>query len=169
VGDKVQFLGYSVLDTQNGVYQSSVLVSEEERKQMITQYIDVSLLDDVQMAVAQFLSVNTLDYQGVIGVDMFVFNNGDGYRLNPAVEINFRRTMGYVALMISNRFLAQGCRGRFYIDHFKSNAMLVADHQQRQTELPLTIVNQKIVSGYLSLCDVGVDTTYRARVEVDRL
>jgi hypothetical protein len=43
-------------------------------------------------------------YQGPFGVDMMVVARDDcnGFMLHPCVEINLRRTMGHVALSLSN-------------------------------------------------------------------
>ena len=37
------------------------------------------------------------------GVDMMVVSSDEGYRLHPLVELNYRRTMGHVALSVAER------------------------------------------------------------------
>ena len=42
-------------------------------------------------------------YAGAFGIDMMVIrrDDGDGFLLHPCVEINLRRTMGHVAISLS--------------------------------------------------------------------
>ena len=43
-------------------------------------------------------------YAGAFGIDMMVVrrDDGDGFWLHPCVEINLRRTMGHVAISLTN-------------------------------------------------------------------
>jgi len=41
------------------------------------------------------------DYRGPFGLDMMVVKGDGGFLLHPCVEINLRRTMGHVALLLS--------------------------------------------------------------------
>ena len=43
-------------------------------------------------------------YAGPFGIDTVVWRDGDHLRLAPSVEINLRRTMGHVALELSQRY-----------------------------------------------------------------
>ncbi|MBR4729772.1 MAG: hypothetical protein IK075_05875 [Prevotella sp.] len=100
-------LGLSLFHTSNGAYTGNILASEEEKREMISRYVSTDLLDAVQSSICQLLSPVFKDrYQGPFGVDMMLVNgklsNGK-YLLHPCVEINLRRTMGHVALALSQQ------------------------------------------------------------------
>ena len=102
---QVQYLGLSLFHTQNGAYTGNVLASEKEKRERIGQYLSVDLLDSVQQMLCQLLGHLFKDkYKGPLGVDMMVVNRDDknGFLLHPCVEINLRRTMGHVALRLSD-------------------------------------------------------------------
>ena len=66
---------------------------------MISRYIPISLLNDIQEKICSELSpVFNGQYAGLFGVDMMVVSPS---KLHPCVEINLRRTMGHVALSLS--------------------------------------------------------------------
>ena len=96
---RVSYLGLSLFHTANGAYTSNVLATEEMKREMISRYVPISLLDSVREKICQELSHTFRGrYQGPFGVDMMVCN---GSLLHPCVEINLRRTMGHVALSLS--------------------------------------------------------------------
>ena len=109
---KVTGMGLSLFHTSNGAYTGNILASEEEKREMISRYVSADLLDAVQSSICQLLSPVFKDrYQGPFGVDMMLVNgklsngklsNGK-YLLHPCVEINLRRTMGHVALALSQQ------------------------------------------------------------------
>lgn len=107
---KVHYLGLSLFQTQNGAYTGNILATEVVKRDMISKYVDLTLLDDVTSRLESQLTVlfSTLPLESTIsnihfGVDMMIVakENGDGFLLHPCVEINLRRTMGHVALALS--------------------------------------------------------------------
>lgn len=109
---RVRFHGLSIFETQNSSYSGNVLAADKEKKEMICKYIPQTLLRSVTARIEQFLTEQIGGaYKGPIGVDMMVCapDKGEGYLLNPCVEINLRRTMGHVALALARR----GQRGVF--------------------------------------------------------
>lgn len=107
---ETRFLGYSLFRTQSGVYMGNYLWSDSQILAHLSQYIPLESILQAQDAVLSWLDANVRPlYQGPLGVDMFVYREGDAYRLNPAVEINFRHTMGHVALAL--RLRAQSADG----------------------------------------------------------
>jgi hypothetical protein len=42
-------------------------------------------------------------YEGPLGIDMFIYRAADSYALNPMVEVNFRHTMGHVAIALRGK------------------------------------------------------------------
>jgi len=97
----VSFLGLSLFHTANGAYTGNILATEQTKREMISRYIPVDLLDIIQEKICQELgNAYNGKYQGPFGVDMMVVG-GTSFQLHPCVEINLRRTMGHVALALS--------------------------------------------------------------------
>ena len=110
---QVNYCGLSLFHTKNGAYIGNVLATEERKREMLSKYISLHLVDEVCqtiVSVAQrFLSRS---YSGPFGVDMMVVadeqENGS-LMLHPCVELNLRRTMGHVALAVSpNEYQPEG-------------------------------------------------------------
>lgn len=100
---QVRYLGLSLFHTSNGAYTGNILASEEEKREMISRYLSVDLLDSVKDDVCRILgTAYNGAYRGPFGIDMMVVARDDreGFLLHPCVEINLRRTMGHVALSI---------------------------------------------------------------------
>lgn len=109
------YQGLSLFHTQNGAYTGNLLATEATKRQMLSRYLPLQLVDDVQQRLCRLLGelCNGV-YAGPLGVDMMVVNggcnnnvndivnvsNGGGFLLHPCVEINLRRTMGHVALAL---------------------------------------------------------------------
>jgi hypothetical protein len=125
-------LGLSLFQTSNGAYTGNILASEEEKRKMISRYVSTDLLDVVQMSICQLLGPIFKDrYQGPFGIDMMLVNgkssNGKCL-LHPCVEINLRRTMGHVALALS-----QQCR---------SGQVMAVEYSDNHYKLRLKKTNQ---------------------------
>ena len=113
VSDKtgVHYAGLSVFHTVNGAYVGNSLADETEKRELISAYIPGDVLDKVGGMLEQILTHRLQGiYQGCFGVDMMaVAYDGDsgspdaGFRFHPVVEINLRRTMGHIALTLSER------------------------------------------------------------------
>ncbi len=91
----IHFLGLSLFHTVNGAYVGNILATELIKREMISRYISVDLLNAIKQNIISDLRLG--DYVGPFGVDMMITKEG----LHPCVEINLRRTMGHVALAIS--------------------------------------------------------------------
>ena len=91
-GTKV--LGYSVFEADEmGHYCGNYVESQEALTQRINLPADLlrSLIDYHKQ------QLSTLSYRGPVGIDMMKLSDG---RVHPLVEINFRMTMGLLALML---------------------------------------------------------------------
>ena len=100
----VSYVGLSLFQTSNGAYTGNILASEDEKEHMISRYISVDLLKSVQQKICTMMGVLLKDrYAGAFGIDMMVVrrDDGDGFLLHPCVEINLRRTMGHVAISLT--------------------------------------------------------------------
>ena len=131
----VTCLGLSLFHTSNGAYTGNILADEEEKREMISRYVPVDLLDSVQLSICQLLGpVFRGRYQGPFGVDMMIVNgkmsNGK-FLLHPCVEINLRRTMGHVAIALS-----QQCRSGqvMTVEYTDNRYRLRLDNNKKQYE-----------------------------------
>jgi len=115
-------LGTSVFVTDSrGAYVGNLLADESERRRRVGEKTDIALLDIVTEALRQSIERRIAPhYSGVLGVDMLADRNGV---LDPCVEVNLRRTMGYVANSIADRYMAQGCAGIFMVEPKKAGDM----------------------------------------------
>ena len=98
------YIGLSLFQTSNGAYTGNILASEEEKENLISRYIPIDLLKTVQQKICAKMGSWLKDqYTGVFGIDMMVVrrDDGDGFLLHPCVEINLRRTMGHVAISLT--------------------------------------------------------------------
>ena len=101
----VSYVGLSLFQTSNGAYTGNILASEDEKEYMISHYISVDLLKTIQQKICTMMGVLLKGrYMGAFGIDMMVVrrDDGDGFLLHPCVEINLRRTMGHVAINLTN-------------------------------------------------------------------
>ena len=102
---QIRYLGLSLFDTRNGAYTGNVIASEEDKMEMISRYIPISLIDFVRVKIMDALGqVIGRHYVGPFGVDMMILSKPDnqGFLIHPCVEINLRRTMGHVAIEMAN-------------------------------------------------------------------
>ena len=102
---QIRYVGLSLFDTRNGAYTGNVIASEEDKMEMISRYIPISLIDFVRVKIMDVLGqVIGRHYVGSFGVDMMILSKPDnqGFLIHPCVEINLRRTMGHVAIEMAN-------------------------------------------------------------------
>lgn len=109
-GGRCECLGTSVFATDAmGHYTGNVLAPEADRLARVGEAYPLSELERVAEALRQIIEEEiACAYDGVVGVDMLVDKQGV---LQPVVEINLRKTMGYVALRLADSLLAPGSEG----------------------------------------------------------
>lgn len=105
---KVLPLGLSLFDTKNGAYTGNLLATEEEKRDILSHYVDINIIDDVikdicELTESHLCVLASSNFDVHFGVDMMIVarEDGSGFLLHPCVEINLRRTMGLVALSLS--------------------------------------------------------------------
>ncbi len=167
LGEQVYFEGYSLFTTNGKSYEKNILIPDAAIEQLIAKYVPNRLIEDIRDILMSFLKNNIAPYyKGYLGVDMFIYNHENEYRLHPCVEINLRPTMGLVANRFYKNFVTEGRQGTFNVDFYKNPNELVKDHQYRQKTNPIEVVNGRLTKGYASLCPIMSDTQYRVRVEI---
>lgn len=106
---EVKFLGLSTFITSpRGKYKSNAVAEQETLAGYILNAIDITRKENnlSEIIGRQKLLLETYVsaiYDGPLGIDMLVTENGN---VNPCVEINFRNTMGRVAIDIHKRIMS---------------------------------------------------------------
>ncbi len=111
----VRPLGYSLFFNAAGdAYGGNLLAADDEIESMlVADGAARSSLHAIRDAIAIVLSEIIGDaYDGYLGVDMLVAESG---MIAPCVEVNMRMTMGVVAHIWCERFLAPESRGIFRV------------------------------------------------------
>lgn len=96
----ISYCGLSVFKTERGNYAGNVIATEEAKRQLLSRYVPVELLDNIQARLIKFFSAAfRRRYRGLFGVDMMIVtgDNDSTFSVHPCVEVNLRRTMGHVA------------------------------------------------------------------------
>lgn len=95
----VEYAGLSLFKTYNGAYMGNIIASEADKRSMLSKYVSMELIDLLAREITDILSESISDfYEGPLGVDMMVVSDGGRLKVQPCVEMNLRRTMGFVAL-----------------------------------------------------------------------
>jgi hypothetical protein len=102
----------------------------------------------------------------VLGVDMMICKDDNGYWIHPCVEVNVRMNMGIVARRFYDRFVSADSKGVYHVEHYFSKSEAVAKDCSMKKLYPLVIINGRIESGYMSLTAVNDDTRFQIYVLV---
>ena len=160
----VRFVGYSIFQTRaKGVYEKSFLSLQDELEKRITSFLDANLLNTVRETLAGRIQEKYFPfYKGNIGVDMMVYKSGNRYRLHPCVEINMRKSMGYLAIRLQENYLHSSFQGELRLNYYSPLGEALKKHRELMQQHPLVVENNRILSGYLSLCPVRETSQYHA-------
>lgn len=98
----VIYVGLSLFSTFGSAYTGNLIADEREKVKILERYIDIQMVDEVRKSVLDlFPRVFPRYHYGAFGIDMMVVRGDDGSsKLHPCVEINFRKTMGHVAIAL---------------------------------------------------------------------
>lgn len=162
---QVKFVGYSLFSTtEKGVYTGNILQNQTKIAEKLQRYIGETVLELAKEKLEKIFSRDcSLIHQGCIGVDMMICTNGDSYVLHPCVEINLRYNMGYLSVMLFSKHIHPSTEGIYQVEFGKSGAVWQS-HTEMKERYPLQVEEGKILSGYLALCPVDPQSTYRAYV-----
>jgi hypothetical protein len=165
---ETRFIGYSVFRTNaKGAYESSLLAGRETLEKQITDLTGKDLLHRTKEMLTGILQeMYAPHYAGNLGVDMMAYACENQLRLHPCVEINMRKSMGYLAIRLFENHISPISRGHFFVEYHKSSQMLNQKHAALQKQFPLQTENGRIYSGYLNLCPVTEAANYLAYVTV---
>lgn len=104
-------MGYSqLINSKYGSYLGTVI---DEKSPLFQKYLP--FIDEHQSIVLPLLKkIQEMGYWGNIGIDAMIYHSPGGPKLKPVVEINARKTLGYVALMLQkNHFRNQRIKMEF--------------------------------------------------------
>jgi hypothetical protein len=166
---ETRFIGYSVFRTNaKGAYESSLSAAQAILEKQITGLIDKELLLKTKEILTGILqAMYAPHYAGNLGVDMLAYACGNQFLLHPCVEINMRKSMGYLAIRLFENHISPISGGYFFVEYHKSSSALNEKHVALQKQYPLQMENDRICSGYLNLCPVTEKTNYLAYIIVD--
>ena len=162
---RVEFVGYSLFDTdKHGYYQGNSLLSDEEIVNNLAEYVPLYLFEQTKQRVGDFLV--SQGYQGCVGVDMMICNVRGEMCIIPCVEINYRQTMGMVARVLNDQYLAHQATGTFMIEHFSNHQKLVDFVEEKSKEAPLEVEGGRVCKGFMPLVPVTALSQNLAYMEV---
>lgn len=164
------FKGYSLFQTNNkGAYISNYLGSQKEIEGKILNHLNSDLLEDTKSRLIDFFNKDIATYyKGYVGVDMMIYEENDSLLLHPCIEINARYNMGLLAIEISKRIIKEDSEGYFFIDFSAKESEIFDQNKEMTKSYPLILSDNKIESGYLSLCPILATTKYRAYILIER-
>lgn len=151
----VHFVGLSHFETKdfrylyNHVQPPDVLWSG--LAQRVGEQHLVQVIDRHKEFITRFIAPH---YRGVVGIDMFTYREGRARKelLHPAVEINVRSTMGFLAHQLYERYGAEQRSYRMHIKSYPREGLAWADFQQQKLLNPLKSSNRgTLLEGTFSL------------------
>ena len=105
--------GISIFSNAGAAYTGNLLASEKEKRAILEKHVDALTMLDISYRIHRWLDNMACDgtstspfhrvFRGPVGVDMMLVRTADGIRIHPCVEVNFRCTMGYIALYVERR------------------------------------------------------------------
>ncbi|MDR2057781.1 MAG: hypothetical protein LBP83_05790 [Dysgonamonadaceae bacterium] len=163
---ETHFIGYSIFRTNaKGAYEKSILANQETLEKQITTFIDRDLLLRVKKTLISLIHKTYSNYyQGNIGVDMLIYKSGDQYKLNPCVEINMRKSMGYLAIRLFENYIYPDSICELVIAYDSFPQLILQRHKEWKKQYPLVFEDKRIKNGYLNLCPVTETVNYYAYV-----
>lgn len=161
---RMQFIGYSVFTTTaKGAYEKSILASQKKLEAQITSFVDKSLLIRVKDNLTELLHEKYSPYyKGNIGIDMMIYRSNGRNKLHPCVEINMRKSMGYLAIQLFNNYIHPDFHGEFFVKYYSNPQTLLKEREDLQKQYPPVIEKNLIKNGYLNLCPITETTRYHA-------
>ncbi len=161
---EVEFIGFSLFKTnEKGAYIGSSVSSQEKIESIIASNVTILLLHKIRQLLLNFIKEKiTPFYTGNIGIDMMVYEESGMYLLQPCVEINLRKNMGFLAVQLYEKQLDENSEGFFQIEFSPQTGDILSRHERMKKDFPLIFERDKIKKGYLPLCPVKEDSKYWA-------
>lgn len=163
--NKINFIGYSLFNTKNAVYEGNFLLSDTEIEKHLAQWISLAELNQYLFYLQTILtSMFVGKYYGYIGVDMFIYQENNTYKINPMVEINARTTMGCLARIFYDEFVDKNSAGFLEVKYYPLKNIPNTSFDPQK----ILIQNKKIIEGTISLSPLGEYSTYQIIATIHR-
>lgn len=159
-GESIEYHGLSsFFNSDSGAYSGNIVGSQEYISKTITKYINTETLNLLSIELSNILtSIIAPHYIGYLGVDMMIYNQNEKHLIAPCIELNLRMTMGVVAMLWSNKHLAEGSHGVMKVEY----APQLSNSQSFKNEL--FIIDKKLKSGTISL--IPPDNNFKIYIDV---
>ena len=161
------FSGYSLFSTHHYGYAGNLLMSDENIDKTLSQWVSQTNLNRLQNILSQYIEQHIApQYDGYLGVDMFIYQQDNEYKLNPMVEMNLRMTMGMAAHILYERYVHPGSQGTMQLEF----SPIAGKLQERASHQPtLKLKEGRWHSGFLSLSPIEKETQYAITVNINPL
>lgn len=117
---KCRFEGYSLFDNSGTSYSGNILAGDAMLKADLAALVPEQSLTELEEVMPGAIEeIYGSGYEGNLGVDMLVYQDGNGYAIAPTIEVNLRNTMGFVARALSARLLHPDSTGTFSVSFGK--------------------------------------------------
>ena len=149
-GKRVRHFGYSLFfNAATSAYVGNMIMDDAAIVARLSQWVPETHLHEVALALQDILTeLVASDYQGCFGVDMMIYRDDKGgMAIAPCVEVNLRMTMGVVAWIWRQRYLAEGCQAILKVEYGECTA----------SGTPPMVVNGKLHKGTISLIPQNPD------------
>ncbi len=164
----IKFLGCSrFFTTAQGQYRGNYLMgyppgTSAELKIFLTEIENT--LPEIHLQALSEMEINKV-YEGPLGIDTLIFEHKDGsHGINPCLEINWRYTMGHVALRLEQHIESQST-GTFYTYFSKDKPFSDFVPGNMKTS-PLHTIDSKLVSGFLPLTEYKDNNVFGAFIQL---
>ena len=131
------FVAFSLFETQAAgrAYAGNLLLPQSTLRERLTEHLGEQALRELIDLHREYLAeaLAGSDYVGYIGIDLFLYEVEGQTKLHPCVEINLRTTMGVLAHLAYERYLAPGGQGRFLIEYIPRTSALLRPEDQLLT------------------------------------
>ncbi|MBM3208025.1 MAG: hypothetical protein FJZ57_05400 [Chlamydiae bacterium] len=117
----VDYIGPTICcNDAKGSYQKTIILPNESIGENFDPFLKIH--KDVCKTILNYLA--SLDFYGNVGIDAMIYNEKGALKLHPVVEINARKTMGYVALMLQRKHFAENKLCLSYTNDRKEDNLL---------------------------------------------
>ncbi len=162
----INFLGFSrFFTTAQGQYRGNYLNGyppDTSPELKIFLKMAENTLPEIHLQALSDMKIGEV-YAGPLGIDTLIFEDNDGnYLINPCLEINWRYTMGHVALQLGQHIESRS-NGTFYT-YFSKEKPFSDFVSENMRNYPLIFIDDKLASGFLPLTEYMYNNVFGAYV-----
>lgn len=161
----VTYRGGSVFETNsNNVYAGNLLRPQNILREALLKYFKSNIYRTLVDNLLKILQEEFVGhYMGPLGVDMMIVCERGQLRIHPCVEINVRRTMGFLSLDLA-KLVSSSVKAKFSLLYEKGSGKLL--EIARTSPLPEYDGQGLLHGGVMFLTPVNEDSHFTATIEV---